>query len=62
MHIGIYQPLERDALAETKAAAMGGVTSSLNYIRTGQYYLNLGGSYQDFFSRSFSAIARKFFC
>jgi allantoinase len=49
MHIGIYQPLDRDAVTESKAAAMGGVTSSLNYIRTGQYYLNKGGSYRDFF-------------
>jgi allantoinase len=48
MHIGIYQPLDRDAVTESKAAAMGGVTSSLNYIRTGQYYLNRGGSYRDF--------------
>ncbi|MEC4815410.1 MAG: amidohydrolase family protein [Scytonema sp. PMC 1069.18] len=49
MHIGIYQPLDQDAVTETKAAAMGGVTTSLNYIRTGQYYLNKGGSYKDFF-------------
>ena len=37
MHVGIYQPLAQDAVSESKAAAMGGVTSSLNYIRTGQY-------------------------
>ena len=43
MHIGIYQPLDQDAVTESKAAAMGGVTTSLNYIRTGQYYLNKGG-------------------
>ncbi|MDM9382552.1 amidohydrolase family protein [Chlorogloeopsis sp. ULAP01] len=49
MHIGIYQPLAQDAVSESKAAAMGGVTTSLNYIRTGQYYLNKGGSYGDFF-------------
>ena len=49
MHIGIYQPLDQDALTESRAAAMGGVTTSLNYIRTGQYYLNKGGPYQDFF-------------
>lgn len=49
MHIGIYQPLNQDAVTESKAAAMGGVTTSLNYIRTGQYYLNKGGSYKDFF-------------
>src|SRR5215467_14943690 len=43
MHVGIYQPLPQDAVSESKAATMGGVTSSLNYIRTGQYYLNRGG-------------------
>ncbi len=48
MHVGIYQQLDLDAVSESKAAAMGGVTSSLNYIRTGQYYLNRGGSYRDF--------------
>jgi allantoinase len=49
MHAGIYSPLAEDALTESKAAAMGGVTSSLNYFRTGQYYLNKGGPYADFF-------------
>lgn len=49
MHTGIYSPLEEDALTESRAAAMGGVTSSLNYMRTGKYYLNKGGSYLDFF-------------
>src|SRR5262245_58923731 len=39
MHIGIYAPLAQDAVSESKAAAMGGVTSSLNYLRTGHYYL-----------------------
>jgi len=48
MHVGIYQPLDEDAPAESKAAAMGGVTTSLNYFRTGQYYLNRGGSWKDF--------------
>jgi allantoinase len=61
MHIGIYQQIERDALAETKAAAMGGVTSSLNYIRTGQYYLNRGGSYQDFFPEVLARSQGNFF-
>ncbi len=49
MHSGIYSPLHEDAVSESKAAAMGGVTSSLNYFRTGQYYLNKGGSYKKFF-------------
>ena len=49
MHTGIYAPLAEDALTESRAAAMGGVTTSINYIRTGKYYLNRGGSYLDFF-------------
>jgi allantoinase len=49
MHAGIYSPLAEDAITESKAAAMGGVTSMLTYFRTGQYYLNQGGSYADFF-------------
>ena len=49
MHIGIYSPLNEDAVSESKAAAMGGVTSAVTYFRTGQYYLNKGGSYADFY-------------
>jgi allantoinase len=49
MHSGIYSPLADDAVSESKAAAMGGVTSSLNYFRTGQYYLNKGGPYKKFY-------------
>ena len=49
MHSGIYSPLIEDAVSESKAAAMGGVTSSLNYFRTGQYYLNKGGPYKKFY-------------
>jgi allantoinase len=61
MHIGIYQPLDRDAVTESKAAAMGGVTTSLNYIRTGQYYLNKGGSYKDFFPEVLALSQGNFF-
>jgi allantoinase len=49
MHSGIYSPLDEDAVSESRAAAMGGVTSSLNYFRTGQYYLNKGGPYKKFY-------------
>ena len=35
MHIGIYSALGEDAVSESKAAAMGGITASLNYMRTG---------------------------
>jgi allantoinase len=53
MHIGIYSPLAEDAVSESKAAAMGGVTSSLNYMRTGHYYLNRGGPYRKFMPEVF---------
>ena len=49
MHTGIYSPLVEDAVSESRAAAQGGVTSSLNYFRSGQYYLNKGGPYRKFF-------------
>jgi len=49
MHVGIYAPLAEDAVTESRAAAMGGVTTSLNYIRTGKYYLNKAGPYREFF-------------
>ena len=49
MHTGIYSPLAEDAVSESRAAAQGGVTSSLNYFRSGQYYLNKGGPYETFF-------------
>lgn len=49
MHVGIYQPLAEDAITESKAAAMGGVTTAMTYFRTGEYYLNKGGPYKEFF-------------
>lgn len=49
MHTGIYNPLAEDALSESRAAASGGVTTSLNYMRTGKYYLNKTGPYATFF-------------
>lgn len=49
MHTGIYSPLADDAVTESRAAAQGGVTSSLNYFRSGQYYLNKGGAYAEFY-------------
>lgn len=50
-HVGIYAPLAADAVTESRAAASGGVTTMLTYFRTGQYYLNRGGPYADFFPR-----------
>ncbi len=61
MHTGIYSPLGIDAPTESRAAAMGGVTSSLNYMRTGQYYLNKTGPYADFFPEVLEVSADKFY-
>jgi allantoinase len=60
MHIGIYAPLHQDAVSESKAAAAGGVTASLNYIRTGHYYLNRGGPYREFMREVFKASEGRF--
>lgn len=48
-HWGIYNPLQDDAVSESRASAQGGVTTALSYMRTGQYYLNKGGDYASFF-------------
>ncbi|GAA1933753.1 dihydroorotase [Nocardioides hwasunensis] len=48
-HWGIYNPLDVDTDVESRAAAQGGVTTGLNYMRTGQYYLNKGGPYAQVF-------------
>ena len=60
MHAGIYAPLAEDALSESRAAAQGGVTSMLNYFRTGQYYLNKGGPYRKFFPEVLKLSAGRF--
>ena len=60
MHSGIYSPLEEDAVSESKAAAMGGVTSSLNYFRTGQYYMNKGGPYAKFYPEVLKTAKNRF--
>jgi len=48
-HWGIYNPLSEDTTTESRASAQGGVTTGLTYMRTGQYYLNRGGPYSEFF-------------
>ena len=60
MHSGIYSPLIEDAVTESKAAAMGGVTSSLNYFRTGQYYMNKGGPYKKFYPEVLKTAKNRF--
>jgi allantoinase len=60
MHTGIYSPLAEDAVSESRAAAQGGVTTSLNYFRSGQYYLNKGGPYRRFFPEVLKLSAGRF--
>jgi allantoinase len=60
MHTGIYSPLVEDSVSESRAAAQGGVTSSLNYFRSGQYYLNKGGPYRKFFPEVLKLSADRF--
>lgn len=48
-HWGIYNPLPEDVRTESRASAQGGVTTSLSYMRSGQYYLNKSGDYAEFF-------------
>lgn len=54
-HWGIYNPLSEDAETESRASAQGGVTTGLTYMRTGQYYLNEGGPYAEFFPKVLAA-------
>ncbi|MFI0369229.1 dihydroorotase family protein [Actinomadura sp. 1N219] len=56
-HWGIYSPLADDTVTESRASAQGGVTTALTYMRTGQYYLNKGGPYADFFPEVLDAAA-----
>lgn len=48
-HVGIYRHPHEDAPSESAAAASGGVTALLTYVRTGSLYLNMGGSERVFF-------------
>ncbi|WP_156757148.1 dihydroorotase [Actinokineospora pegani] len=54
-HWGIYNELGADTESESRACAQGGVTTALNYMRTGQYYLNKGGEYAAFFPEVLAA-------
>ncbi len=54
-HWGIYNPLDEDTATESRASAQGGVTTGITYMRTGQYYLNKGGPYREFFPQVLEA-------
>jgi allantoinase len=46
-HWGIYNPLAEDTRSESRAAAQGGVTTGITYVRTGRYYMNRTGPYAE---------------
>lgn len=58
-HWGIYNPLAEDAATESRASAQGGVTTGITYMRTGQYYLNEGGPYEQFLPKVLAAAEGK---
>jgi allantoinase len=55
-HWGIYNHLSEDAVSESKAAAQGGVTTGITYMRTGRYYLNQSGPYRQFMPKVLDAV------
>jgi allantoinase len=61
-HVGIYAPLSEDAVTESRAAVTGGVTTMLTYVRTGQYYLNRGGPWADFFPEVLARSRGRYWC
>jgi dihydroorotase (multifunctional complex type) len=48
-HIGIFRPMDEDAMSESRSAAWGGVTTICSYFRTGKNYLNRTGPYREIF-------------
>lgn len=58
-HWGIYNPLEEDTRTESRAAAQGGVTTGITYVRTGAYYMNRTGPYAEVFPEILAAAEGK---
>lgn len=54
-HWGIYAPLSDDCISESRAAAQGGVTTGMTYMRTGAYYMNKTGPYAEIFPEVLAA-------
>jgi allantoinase len=61
-HVGIYAPVEEDAVTESQAAVTGGVTTMLTYFRSGQYYLNRGGPYAEVFPEVLRRSDGRYWC
>jgi dihydropyrimidinase/allantoinase len=48
-HIGIFRPMDEDAMSESRSALWGGVTTIGSYFRTGKNYLNKSGPYKEIY-------------
>lgn len=60
-HVGIYVHPYADAPTESAAAAYGGVTVLMPYVRTGSLYLNMGGSLTEFWPRLLEASKGRYY-
>jgi allantoinase len=61
-HIGIYTHPYDDAPTETASAVTGGVTCMLTYVRTGSLYLNMGGSWRNFWAELMRVSDGRHYC
>jgi allantoinase len=59
-HVGIYEHITDDAPTETAAALTGGVTTMLDYVRTGSLYLDRPGPVTEFFDELFEVSRGRF--
>ncbi|XWX05472.1 dihydroorotase family protein [Aggregatilineales bacterium SYSU G02658] len=60
-HVGIYVHPHDDAPTESAAAAYGGVTVLMPYVRTGSLYLNMGGSLTEFWPKLLEASKGRYY-
>jgi dihydropyrimidinase/allantoinase len=60
-HIGIFRPMDEDAISESQSAVWGGVTTICSYFRTGKNYLNKTGPYKEIYPEVLEK-SRKSFC
>ena len=60
-HAGLYRGLDVDGKSESASAAAGGVTTTLNYFRTGKNYLNTSDDYETIMPRLLNLSNRNFY-
>ena len=60
-HIGIFRPMDEDAMSESRSAAWGGVTTIGSYFRTGKNYLNKSGPYKEIYPEVLEKSKKSFY-